>query len=67
MKKVCAADPVNPGFNPEHSVDFQPWLPASPMRARQNSFYQEVVEHLRSVPGGGNGRRRHPAAARWWQ
>jgi putative ABC transport system permease protein len=51
MKSFVRLTQVNPGFNPDRLLIFNIGLPLSADAARQTSFYQEVVERLRSVPG----------------
>jgi putative ABC transport system permease protein len=51
MKSFRQLTQVNPGFNPDRLLIFNIGLPLSAEAARQTSFYQEVVERLRSVPG----------------
>jgi putative ABC transport system permease protein len=51
MKSFVRLTQVNPGFNPDRLLIFNIGLPLSADAARQTSFYQEVVERLRSVLG----------------
>jgi putative ABC transport system permease protein len=51
MKSFVRLTQVNPGFNPDRLLIFNIGLPLSADAVRQTSFYQEVVERLRSVPG----------------
>jgi putative ABC transport system permease protein len=51
IKSFVRLTQVNPGFNPDRLLVFNIGLPSSANAARQTSFYQEVVERLRSVPG----------------
>jgi predicted permease len=51
MKSFVRLTEVNPGFNPDRLLVFNIGLPSSADAARQTSFYQEVVERLRSVAG----------------
>jgi putative ABC transport system permease protein len=51
MKSFVRLTQVNPGFNPDRLLIFNIGLPLSADAARQTSFYQKVVERLRSLPG----------------
>ncbi|HXA09083.1 MAG TPA: ABC transporter permease [Chthoniobacterales bacterium] len=51
MKSFVRLTQVNPGFNPDHLLVFNIGLPSSAEPARQISFYEEVVERLRALPG----------------
>ncbi len=51
MKSFVRLTQVNPGFNPDHLLVFNIGLPSSAEAARQTSFYEEVVERLRALPG----------------
>ena len=51
MKSFVRLTQVNPGFNPDHLLVFNIGLPSSAEPARQTSFYEEVVERLRALPG----------------
>lgn len=51
MKSFVRLTQVNPGFNPDHLLIFNIGLSPSADTARQTSFYQEVVERLKSLPG----------------
>ena len=42
---------VDPGFDPEHLLVFTLGLPSSAEPARQDAFYQQVVERLQALPG----------------
>jgi putative ABC transport system permease protein len=50
IKSFVRLTQVNPGFNPDRLLIFNIGLPSSANAARQTSFYQEVVERLRSIP-----------------
>jgi putative ABC transport system permease protein len=51
MKSFVRLTQVNPGFDPDRLLIFNIGLPLSADPARQTSFYQEVVERIKSVPG----------------
>ena len=51
MKSFVRLTQVNPGFNPDRLLIFNIGLASSADPARQTSFYNEVVERLRTVPG----------------
>ena len=51
MKSFLRLTQVDPGFNSDRLLIFNVGLSASADAAHQNSFYQEVVERLKSVPG----------------
>jgi putative ABC transport system permease protein len=51
MKSFVRLTQVNPGFNPDRLLIFNIGLASSADPARQASFYSEVVERLRAVPG----------------
>jgi putative ABC transport system permease protein len=51
MKSFVRLTQVNPGFNPDNLLIFNIGLSSSADTARQTSFYQEVLERVRSVPG----------------
>jgi putative ABC transport system permease protein len=51
MKSFVRLTQVNPGFNPDRLLIFNIGLASSADQARQASFYSEVVERLRTVPG----------------
>ena len=51
MKSFGRLLEVDPGFNPERLLVFNIGLPSSADAARKTSFYNEVVERLKSVPG----------------
>jgi putative ABC transport system permease protein len=51
MKSFVRLTEVDPGFNPQRLLVFNIGLPISATAEQQTSFYQEVVEQLRAVPG----------------
>jgi putative ABC transport system permease protein len=51
MKSFARLIEVDPGFNPERLLVFNIGLPSSADAARKTSFYNEVVERLKSLPG----------------
>ena len=51
MKSFVRLTEVDPGFNPQRLLVFNIGLPISATPEQQTSFYQEVVEQLRAVPG----------------
>jgi putative ABC transport system permease protein len=51
MKSFVRLTQVKPGFDPDRLLIFNIGLPLSADPARQTSFYQEVVERIKSVPG----------------
>ena len=51
MKSFVRLTHVDPGFNPERLLVFNIGLPTSADTTRQISFYQQVVERLRAIPG----------------
>jgi predicted permease len=44
-------DRVDPGFSPAHLVTFRVDLPDEYSAARERSFYEELLERLRAMPG----------------
>jgi putative ABC transport system permease protein len=51
MKSFVRLTQVNPGFDPDRLLIFNIGLPLSADPARQTTYYQEVVERIKSVPG----------------
>ncbi|MGB8342033.1 MAG: ABC transporter permease [Chthoniobacterales bacterium] len=51
MKSFVRLTHVDPGFNPDRLLVFNIGLPTSADTVRQISFYQQVVERLRAIPG----------------
>ena len=51
MKSFVRLTHVDPGFNPERLLVFNIGLPTSADTTRQISFYQQVVDRLRAIPG----------------
>jgi putative ABC transport system permease protein len=51
MKSFVRLTQVNPGFDPDGLLIFNIGLPSSADPAHQTSYYQEVVERIKSLPG----------------
>jgi putative ABC transport system permease protein len=51
MKSFVRLTTVDPGFKSDHLLIFNAGLPSSADAARQTSFYREVIEKIRAVPG----------------
>ena len=51
MKSFVRLTHVDPGFNPDRLLVFNIGLPTSADTTRQISFYQQVVDRLRAIPG----------------
>jgi predicted permease len=51
VKSFLRLTQVNPGFDPDRLLIFNIGLPLSADPAHQASYYQEVVERIKSVPG----------------
>src|SRR5262249_55059 len=53
IKSFIRLERVNPGFEPNNLLTMQVSVPGSKYKteAQQNGFYQQAVEHIKSVPG----------------